>query len=407
MGKTAVAILLSGAERRGLESLVRRRRTGQGLALRARIVLAAAEGLENKAIVERVGAVANTLGKWRRRFAARGLDGLYDAPRPGAPRRIGDDEVAEVVRRTREETPPDATHSGACVRWRAPQAGPLDDPSHQVPAHHRGQCPGRPGCPLGSMSTWSWTMTPPIRPRRSASGSPASRAGTSTLPRPALHPDRGLLAEPGRALLRPAHRKSAPTRRPSLHQGTRRGYPHRQRAVPAGIGMHLGAVKRHRAQLQHPRLARQHQDLHEKTFDLRQKTTPEGRDGVVVGMIVHRYETKRHGILGRTLQLPARKHTRGVTVNQQAEKQARVIGRGARPAIGLHHRRKVQLINHLHDKACKVTFRQPLIHRRRQEEACRAINMTEITHRYPGRTDPIQFITVNRTNPAGSSPTGC
>lgn len=190
----------------------------------------------------------------------------------------------------------------------------------------------------------------------------------------------------------------------------------RQRAVPAGIGMHLGAVKRHRAQLQHPRRTRQHQDLHEKTFDLRQKTTPalslapsapEGRDGVVVGMIVHRYETKRHGIVGRTLQLPARKHTRGVTVNQQAKKQARVIGRGARPAIGLHHRRKVQLIDHLHNKACKVTFWQPLIHGRRQEEACRAINMTEITHRYLSRTDPIQFITVNQTNPAGSSPTGC
>lgn len=110
MGKTAVAIELSTAERRELESLARRRQTAQGLALRARIVLAAAEGLENKAIVERVGAVANTVGKWRRRFAEHGLEGLYDEPRPGAPRQIGDDEVAEVVRQTLEETPPDATH---------------------------------------------------------------------------------------------------------------------------------------------------------------------------------------------------------------------------------------------------------------------------------------------------------
>jgi transposase len=110
MGKPAVAIDLTSEERRELERLVRRRKTGQGLARRARIVLAAAEGLENKAIVEVVGADANTVGKWRRRFAERRLDGLYDEPRPGAPRQIGDEEIAEVVRRTLEETPPDATH---------------------------------------------------------------------------------------------------------------------------------------------------------------------------------------------------------------------------------------------------------------------------------------------------------
>jgi len=110
MGKPAVAIELSAAERRELEGLARRRKTAQGLAQRARIVLAAAEGLENQAIVARVGASANTVGKWRRRFAERRLDGLYDEPRPGAPRQIGDAEIAEVVRRTLEETPPDSTH---------------------------------------------------------------------------------------------------------------------------------------------------------------------------------------------------------------------------------------------------------------------------------------------------------
>jgi transposase len=110
MGKPAVAIELSEAERRELENLARRRKTAQGLARRARIVLAAADGLENKAIVETLGADANTVGKWRRRFAERRLDGLYDEPRPGAPRQIGDEEIAEVVRRTLEETPPDATH---------------------------------------------------------------------------------------------------------------------------------------------------------------------------------------------------------------------------------------------------------------------------------------------------------
>ena len=85
-------------------------RTSQGLARRARIVLAAAEGLENKEIAVRLEASADTVGKWRRRYAAEGLDGLYDEPRPGAPRQIGDDAIAEAVRLTLEETPPDATH---------------------------------------------------------------------------------------------------------------------------------------------------------------------------------------------------------------------------------------------------------------------------------------------------------
>ncbi len=106
----AVSIELSGRELEELEGLARRRRTAQGLARRARIVLLAAEGLENKAISTRLGADPNTVGKWRRRFAERRLDGLYDEPRPGAPRRIGDDAITETIRRTLEETPADATH---------------------------------------------------------------------------------------------------------------------------------------------------------------------------------------------------------------------------------------------------------------------------------------------------------
>lgn len=110
MGKTAVAVDLSDSERRELGSLASRRRTAQGLAQRARIVLLAAEGVENKEICARVGASPNTVGKWRRRFAERRMEGLLDEPRPGAPRQIGDDEVAEIVRLTLEATPRDATH---------------------------------------------------------------------------------------------------------------------------------------------------------------------------------------------------------------------------------------------------------------------------------------------------------
>ncbi len=109
-GRVAVAIELSVLERDELEHLTRRHKTGQSLARRARIVLAAAEGLENKTIAKTLGVNANTVGTWRRRYWERGLDGLYDEPRPGAPRTISDDAIAETVRLTLETTPRDATH---------------------------------------------------------------------------------------------------------------------------------------------------------------------------------------------------------------------------------------------------------------------------------------------------------
>jgi transposase len=106
----ASTIALSGEERRELESLARRRKTGQALALRARIVLAAAEGGDNGQIAERLRVFRGTVGTWRERFARDRLDGLHDEPRPGAPRQIGDEEIAETVRRTLETRPPGTTH---------------------------------------------------------------------------------------------------------------------------------------------------------------------------------------------------------------------------------------------------------------------------------------------------------
>ena len=106
----AVSIELAEDELGELESLARRRKTAQGLARRPRFVLLAAEGLQNREIATRLGTDPNTVGKWRRRFAEHRCDGLYDEPRPGTPRKIGDDEIAETIRKTLEETPPDATH---------------------------------------------------------------------------------------------------------------------------------------------------------------------------------------------------------------------------------------------------------------------------------------------------------
>ena len=106
----AVAIVLSDGERVELDRRVRRRKSSHGAARRARIVLLAADGLSNTAIAEKLGVSRLTVGTWRRRFAERGIEGLDDEPRPGAPRRIGDDKIAEVVTRTLETVPDDATH---------------------------------------------------------------------------------------------------------------------------------------------------------------------------------------------------------------------------------------------------------------------------------------------------------
>ena len=90
---------------------VRTRRGGsQALAQRSRIVLAAAEGLGNTQIAQRLGITRGMAGKWRNRFAVERLDGLLDEPRPGRPRTVADAQVEAVITRTLETTPKDATH---------------------------------------------------------------------------------------------------------------------------------------------------------------------------------------------------------------------------------------------------------------------------------------------------------
>jgi transposase len=101
---------LSAEERAELESWARRRKTAQGLALRARIVLLASDGRSNTAIAAELSTGKHTVGKWRERFARERTDGLLDEPRSGAPRRIGDDQVAELIDRTLCERPQGATH---------------------------------------------------------------------------------------------------------------------------------------------------------------------------------------------------------------------------------------------------------------------------------------------------------
>ena len=103
-------LVLSDDEQRTLESWVRRRSTAQGLALRARIVLACADGGSNTAVAARLGVNFKTVSRWRARFLRDRLDGLTDDPRPGVPRTITDAQVEEVVVRTLEEVPKGGTH---------------------------------------------------------------------------------------------------------------------------------------------------------------------------------------------------------------------------------------------------------------------------------------------------------
>lgn len=97
-------------ENNRLTEWTRRRKSAQALALRARIVLACAHGELNGEVARRLHVTLQTVGKWRQRFIDLRLDGLLDAPRPGQPRKIDDAKVEEVIARTLESKPSDATH---------------------------------------------------------------------------------------------------------------------------------------------------------------------------------------------------------------------------------------------------------------------------------------------------------
>ena len=107
---TAAPIELSADERRTLEGWTRRRTSAAALSQRSRIVLACAAGESNTQIAGRLGVHRNTVALWRKRFREFGLDGLLDEARPGQPRKITDAKVEEVIARTLESTPKDATH---------------------------------------------------------------------------------------------------------------------------------------------------------------------------------------------------------------------------------------------------------------------------------------------------------
>ena len=110
LGRPVPPLALTDDERETLKQWVRRPKTAQALAQRARMVLECSEGKTNTAVAAELRVSKATVGKWRSRFLESRLDGLVDEPRPGRPRTVTDADVERVVTLTLETTPKDATH---------------------------------------------------------------------------------------------------------------------------------------------------------------------------------------------------------------------------------------------------------------------------------------------------------
>src|SRR3989304_4348700 len=138
MGRPLASLGLPDAGRGVLERWMRRPKSANALATRARIVLASARGDSNTEIAAQLQLSKPTVGKWRTRYLARGVDGLLDEPRPGAPRSISDADVDRVVTLTLETTPENATHWSTRDMARRAGLGP-----GAVLRSRRGQIEGR------------------------------------------------------------------------------------------------------------------------------------------------------------------------------------------------------------------------------------------------------------------------
>src|ERR1017187_3325539 len=109
-GRPVAVVKVTAEQRLELETWSRRPKTAQALAMRSRIILLAAQGGSNKSIALKLSTTPHTVGKWRKRFASLGNDGLLDEPRPGTSRKLSDKQVELVLARTLESQPEAATH---------------------------------------------------------------------------------------------------------------------------------------------------------------------------------------------------------------------------------------------------------------------------------------------------------
>jgi transposase len=135
VARGAAAIELSEEEVTVLRAVLRTPSASQQQALRARIVLRAAEGVTNTQIAAETGVSLPTVGLWRRNFCERRLEGLSDAPRSGRPRQIDDDEVQRVLAKTLEPPPDGTTHWS--VRRLAAATGISPTTVHRIWRDHK------------------------------------------------------------------------------------------------------------------------------------------------------------------------------------------------------------------------------------------------------------------------------
>lgn len=129
-GRPKAPLTLSDEQREQLGTLARSRSLPSGLVGRVRIVLMAEEGLTNRQIAARLGLSAATVGKWRQRFLQWGIEGLHDELRPGRPRSVSDEQVAQLIHKTLETKPKNGTH-WSC-RSLAAQSGVSKSTVHRV-----------------------------------------------------------------------------------------------------------------------------------------------------------------------------------------------------------------------------------------------------------------------------------
>ena len=109
-GRPKRPLELTDEDRDKLTTIALRPKSAQAMAMRARIVLFCAQGMSNSEVARKLHITGATVGKWRERFRESGMDGLLDEPRVGAPRRITDQQIEQVVTKTLESMPSNSTH---------------------------------------------------------------------------------------------------------------------------------------------------------------------------------------------------------------------------------------------------------------------------------------------------------
>jgi transposase len=110
IGRPKKPLEITTEDREKLSMVARRPKSAQAMAMRARIVLSCGQGLSNSEVARKLHITGATVGKWRERFRQLGMDGLLDEPRVGAPRKITDRQIEEVVTKTLESMPANSTH---------------------------------------------------------------------------------------------------------------------------------------------------------------------------------------------------------------------------------------------------------------------------------------------------------